>query len=183
MDIVSEINKKNTKVFRIFFDANFLSLVMYADKYLNNIDVASDVAQEAFIQLWRSDIVFLSEDKIKGFLYTTARHISLNQLKHARIVSVYLNESQKEEEASAKDNIMEQEVYMLVHAAINKLAVQSKNIILYSLQGYSNQEIADKMGVSINTVRTLKQNAYKKLKGLLKEHFYVIALLVKLQVF
>ena len=43
--------------------------------------------------------------------------------------------------------------------------------------GLSNGEIAEKLGISVNSVRTLKQNAYKKLKGLLKEYFYFLFLL------
>lgn len=182
MDIASEINKKDVKVFRKFFDANFSRLVLFTDKYLDNIDVAADVAQESFIQLWRSDVVFTSEDKIRGFLYTTARNLALNHIKHAHIVSAYLLQHM-EEELFTRDNIIEQETYQLVHAAINQLASQSKKIIIFSLQGLSNQEIADKMGISVNTVRTLKQNAYKKLKQLLKDHFYIVALLLKMQVF
>ena len=38
-------------------------------------------------------------------------------------------------------------------------------------------KIAEKLGISVNSVRTLKQNAYKKLKGLLKEYFYFLFLL------
>lgn len=77
-----------------------------------------------------------------------------------------------------RDNLIEQETYYLVYEAINQLAKQSKRIIFLSLRGYSNQEIADIMNISINTVRTLKQNAYKKLRILLKEHFSIFLMMM-----
>lgn len=179
MDAVTRINKKDSYLFKKFFEENFRAIVMFADKYVDNMELSTDVAQESFIQLWHSDIEFASQEKLKGFLYTTARNISLNHIKHARVISKW-QEQQNKEEVEMADYIIEQETYKLVHLAINSLATQSKEIILLSLQGLTNQEIADKLGVSINTVRTLKQNAYRKLKGLLKEYFYVIAFLLKL---
>ena len=50
----------------------------------------------------------------------------------------------------------------------------------YSEAGFDQEGYclyAEKLGISINSVRTLKQNAYKKLKGLLKDYFYLLFLL------
>ena len=47
------VNKKDYKLFGAFFKENFPFLVMFADKYVNDMDMAADIAQEAFIQLWR----------------------------------------------------------------------------------------------------------------------------------
>lgn len=173
MNIVAEINKKNVKAFRLFFEDNFANVVIFADKYLDNEDMAADIAQECFIQLWCSDNIFSSVEGMRGFIYTIARNLSLNQIKHAHVVTDWLNDNITEEILFTRDNLIEQETYRLVYEAINQLAKQSKRIILLSLRGYSNQEIADIMNVSINTVRTLKQNAYKKLRIILKEHFFL----------
>ena len=73
--------------------------------------------------------------------------------------------------------MIEEEVYSIVYKAIDELAPRSKKVILLSLQELSNGEIAEQLGISINSVRTLKQNAYKKLKGLLRDYFYLLFLL------
>ena len=49
---------------------------MFADKYLNDMEAAADVAQECFIRLWRGDMTFETEDKVRGFLYTMARNLA-----------------------------------------------------------------------------------------------------------
>ena len=41
--------------------------MMFADKYLNDMEAAADVAQECFIRLWRGDMTFETEDKVRGF--------------------------------------------------------------------------------------------------------------------
>lgn len=183
MEWLVALNKKNYKVFGKFFNENFPFIVMFADKYLEDMDLAADVAQEAFIQLWRFEGEFESMEKAKGFLYTTARHLALNHLKHERIVDEYAKVYEKEADVFFRDQVIEEETYQLVHRAVNQLAKQSRKIILLSLQGYSNQEIAEQLHISVNSVRTLKQNAYKKLRGILKEHFYLLPIVLKMNFF
>ena len=177
MDVLTGINGKDRLVFKAFFEGNFSSIVMFADKYLNDMEAAADVAQECFIQLWRGDMTFETEDKVRGFLYTMARNLALNKLKHDSIVSQYVKRGMLESEEYLRDNVIEEEVYSIVYKAIDELAPQSKKVILLSLQELSNGEIAEQLGISINSVRTLKQNAYKKLKGLLRDYFYLLFLL------
>lgn len=181
MDAVIEINRKNTKEFKKFFEANFSHLVLFADKYLRNHDLAADVAQECFIQLWHSQIEFTSMEKMRGFLYTVARNIALNHIKHKRVVVEWMVQNSGEESLFTRDNWIEHETFRFIYDAVNQLAGKSRKIILYSLEAYSNQEIAVMMGVSINTIRTLKQNAYKKLRVLLRENLGLLFMLIYLK--
>ena len=86
MDVLTGINGKDWLVFKDFFEGNFSSIVMFADKYLNDMEAAADVAQECFIQLWRGDMTFETEDKVRGFLYSMARNLALNKLEHDSFV-------------------------------------------------------------------------------------------------
>lgn len=179
MELVAELNKKDHKAFKAFFTDNFPSLVLFTRKYVGDGDVAADIAQECFIRLWYSEVVFLSLEKIKGFLYTTARNLALNQIKHQDVVAAYAQREGQEADLFFRDNLIEEETYRLVHQAIDQLSPQTKHIILLTLQGLSNQEIADKLGISVNSVRKLKYNAYRKLKILLRDQLYGLLLLLK----
>ena len=46
MDVLTGINSKDRLVFKAFFEENFSSIVMFADKYLDDMEAAADVAQE-----------------------------------------------------------------------------------------------------------------------------------------
>lgn len=183
MNTVTGINEKNNRVFRAFFEKNFSSVVLFADKYLDDMAMAADIAQECFIRLWREKLTFESEDKVKGFLYVMAKRLALNELKHEAIVSRYEQRKMLESEAYFRDNVIEEEVYTMVYKAIDALAPQSRQVILLSLQELSNGEIADRLNISINSVKTLKQNAYKKLRGLLKDYFYLFILIKRMRLF
>lgn len=176
MGTILGIGEKNKQDFKLLFNDFFPSLVLFVDRYLNDDDKSADVAQECFIRLWKSSNEFESIDKTKSFLYKTARNICLNEFRHNVVVDEY-NTVVKclNSDVFFRDNIIEEETYSLVYSAINKLAPQSKKIILLSLRGYGNIEIAEELNISVNTVRTLKQNAYKKLKGILHDYFYLIS--------
>ena len=170
------LNRNNKKAFKQFFENFYPSVCVYAGKYLKDINLAEDFTQEAFIEYWRSKGQFTDIKAIKGFIYTVTKNKCLNHLK---ITSI--RENIIKNDFSLNDYfyelILEEETYSIVHHAVNKLASQSRKIIWLSLEGNKNQDIAEQLGVSINTIKTLKKNAYKELRDLLKNQAYVILLL------
>ena len=75
------------------------------------------------------------------------------------------------------DEITRRETYRIVRESINKLPDRSRQIALLTLQGFSSQEIADQLDVSINTVKTLKKNAYAKLREIISNQYVILILL------
>ena len=55
--------------------------------------------------------------------------------------------------------IIEQETFRIVRKAVEELPTQMRNIILYSMKGLKNNEIADKLQISEGTVHKLKKNS------------------------
>lgn len=63
----------------------------------------------------------------------------------------------------------------IIENAINTLPKKCASIIRLSAKGLTNANIAEKLGLTINTIKTQKKIAYKRLKPILKEHFILIA--------
>ena len=72
--------------------------------------------------------------------------------------------------------IIEQETFRIVRKAVEELPTQMRNIILYSMKGLKNNEIADKLQISEGTVHKLKKIAYRKLRESLKGINYILCL-------
>ena len=170
MNLISKIEYKQPEVFQKLFRGNFPKLLLFARRYLKEPEAAADIAQECFIRLWNSQAEFPTEEKVVGFLYTTARNLSLDYLKHAGVISAHAREIPEESDVFFHESVAEEETYEMVYRAINMLASQAKRVMLLTLEGKSNPEIAELLGISVNSVRTHKQSAYKKLKTILQEY-------------
>lgn len=159
--------KRNTDI-EGFYKKFFHTLVMFCDKYLNDIEKAENIAQDCFYKMLTSDFVPVSEEKSKGFLYKTAQNLCLSNLRHQKVIDKYNEHTKFLGHEFYEDNIEEQERNAFVYKTIKALPPQSEKIILFTLKEYSNKEIAEKLDISINTVKTLKKLAFSKLRENLK---------------
>lgn len=158
----------NNKDFKIFFQEYFESVYRFSRKYTVNDDLARDITQETFIRLYERRADFKVNEQAKSFVYLTARNLCLDNLRHKNIEQEYLQQLPPlEEDPTVLQEITLQETLRILHAAIQKLPPQSKEIINQSLNGKNNTEIAATLSISVNTVKTLKKNAYNTLRRLL----------------
>lgn len=170
-----EVNLKREDEFRHLFDDFYIPLCLFANKYVEDAELSADIVQECFIKLWqiRADFTFLHQ--VKAFLYTSVRNKCLNELEHQKVVHE-VNEKiiAKSKEEFFHDHLIEQEAYRILVGGIEQLPKQMKAIMRLALEGISNGDIAQELNVSVETVRSLKKIAYKKLRTILKEYYYLL---------
>ncbi|MFA8435077.1 MAG: RNA polymerase sigma-70 factor [Marinifilaceae bacterium] len=155
--------KRKRTEFRQFFEGFYPMLCLFAQKYVQDTDVASDMVQDAFIKLWKGKEDFENENAVKGFLYTVTRNNCLNYIKHNKIVLDYSVQAM-ESEQFFRDHIIEEETYKSIHDAIEVLPSQGKRVVEMSMRGFKNPEIALRLNISVNTVKSVKSNAYRLLR-------------------
>ncbi|MGV8136946.1 MAG: RNA polymerase sigma factor [Mangrovibacterium sp.] len=173
---VEKLNSGDPKALRLFFDGFYPSVCVYAIKFIKQSDIAEDIAQDAFVQFWKIRDHFTSIRKIRAFIYTTVRNACINYLKQKKTRESILAWNQAIEELSY-ELLIEEETYRLLDAAIQQLPNRTREIILLALQGHNNPEIAEIMGVSINTIKTLKKNAYVDLRHMLSHQTHLLFIL------
>lgn len=171
------LNKSN---FRDLFDQYFKALVGFANTYLSDIALSEDLVQEVFVNLWEKQDEYQNHTAFKVYIYRTVRNKCLNHIRHQKVVDNYIQESlpQIETEEFFLNQVLSEEVSRLLYKFISELPAKRQQIVRYSLLGLKNQEIADIMGISVNTIKSQKMYAYKELREKLGEHAYMIALLL-----
>ena len=174
----------NNNNFKFFFQEYFEPVFQFARKYTENDAIARDFTQDAFIKLYEKRKDFDVIEKAKSFLYTTTRNLCLNHLKHKKIELQYFQEVKIEDEEAEEQFYLEevtyQETLRILRAAIDQLPPQTREVILVSLDGKNNNEIAETLDISVNTVKTLKKNAYKSLRESLgSRNLYILLFLLR----
>jgi RNA polymerase sigma-70 factor (ECF subfamily) len=168
------------KEYKSLFQKLYTSLCLFANKYVENIEVSKDIVQEVFIKVWEDKIEFQNENSIKSYLYTAVKNRSLDYLKSKRYKStdhLPIKDLEKlETEPFFLREVVILETSNIIEEAINTLPNKCAQIIRMSIKSFTNMEIAKELGVSINTIKAQKRIAYKRLKPLLKEHFALLLL-------
>ena len=79
-----------------------------------------------------------------------------------------------------EDFILENEIHEELYRALKDLPEQSRRVVVMTMHGLSNQEIASQLNISQNTVKTLKLKAYRVLRERLKNvHWFLLFLLLR----
>lgn len=162
--------------FKHFFESLYPSLCLFANRYLRDPDASLDITQDAFVYIWKMKDKIHSIDSAKTYLYKYVRNRSLNYLRDQKQRSL-LNYEQLNSETFFRDNLIEEETYQLIYKAIWNLPPQGQKVIELALDGLKNQEIAEELNITINTVKTIKQRAFKVMREELKENVFVLFML------
>jgi len=170
---IRHINRGKKNVFKDLFDHYFSALAAFGYKYIPDPPIVEDMVQEAFIACWEKRADFSHINALKSFLYTSVRNKCLNHLKHQAVQKKHEGALVYELESDLHftNHVIEEETFNLLHAEIRDLPRSAQEIMMLALNGLKNQEIAEELNISLNTVKTQKKIAYSKLKDRLGHRF------------
>ncbi|SMO74879.1 RNA polymerase sigma-70 factor [Solitalea koreensis] len=157
--------------FKTLFHQHFKRLCQFSFNIVKDEDVAKDIVQELFMKLWNLSNSDKLEEKFEPYAYTAVKNLSLNYLRTRETYHKY--QDQLTEDTFSFDPFHEQATlnqkelfYIKLLAAIDKLPEQRRKIFLLSnVDGLKYSEIADQLGISINTVKTQIKLAYQFLRA------------------
>lgn len=181
--IFERMQKGDSDAFEYFFKTYIDSLYAYALGFCQDVEFAEDVVQEAFVRFWMMREKISYSDSIYGYLQRSVRNICINQQVHAKVEEKYRQEilNTEEEVFDWEDLDSLEELRRQLLEAIDRLPEKCREIFILScVEGLKYTEVCDKLGVSINTVKTQVRFAYKKLRDDLNVPAKMIILLVAL---
>lgn len=172
------LKKRDKEAFSAIYAKYHRYLYALAFKYLKDSGMAEDVLQHVFVKLWESTADIHIEINLKNYLYTMTKNFILNLIRdHKEAVSLsYMN---AQIDLPAEDDIArmleDRELQDLLYKAIEALPPQKKEVCMRRLKtSDSNQQIAEKMGISVHTVKSHYQESLK----LLRNYFQQIKLML-----
>lgn len=177
-NIIKHIKKGERKAFKEVFDAYFHALSAFGYKFVPDPPAVEDMVQEAFISFWQKRQDFDHLATLKSFLYTSVRNKCLNHLKHQAVRKKHEADLvfELESDHSFSRHVIEEDTFNQLLAEIRLLPESAREIMILAFNGLKNQEIADELDISINTVKTQKKIAYSKLKQKLEPRFEAVLL-------
>ena len=132
-------------------------LIYFAMRFLKSREYAEDVFQDAFTVVWQSRRFINPDASFSSYLYTIMRNRILNQLRNAaneeKLKESILSQALDYTE-DTKREVMLNDLKSLISHALQQLTPRQREIFEMSREAQlSHKEIADKLGISLNTVQ------------------------------
>jgi RNA polymerase sigma-70 factor, ECF subfamily len=169
--------------FELMFRKYFVHLCCFANKFVDDPDLAQEIVQDVFTKIWENREDIDPELPLKGYLFKIVRNLSLNKLQRRKVESkyteIYKQVYSDHSEFSVHESLLARELENNIAIAIDKLPAQCKKIFeLSRSEGLKYSEIATTLNISVKTVETQMSRALKSLRYELSEYLTVIILLL-----
>jgi RNA polymerase sigma-70 factor (ECF subfamily) len=167
--LLNLLRQGNKDAFTCIYERYHKMLYALSYRYLKGQAAAEDAVQHVFVKLWehRADIIVMAN--LRNYLYSMTKNYILNYIRneHGAVAHNYrMAQAAGAVEDNLLENIERKELMTMFYRAIALLPVQKKEICLLKMENkLSNQEIADKMQLSVNTVKTHYAQAIKLLRS------------------
>ncbi len=143
-------------------------LVGFSFQYVEDGDVAEDVVQDVFSNLWNQSDRIEVKTNVKSYLFGAVRNACLNQLKHLKVVKSHENATIQSEAADTSDFMEMDELQKKIESALCQLPEKRRQIFEMSrFEGKKYHEIADELDISIKTVETQMSRTLKVMRDIL----------------
>lgn len=147
-------------------------LVAYATRLLEDMEAAEDVVQRAFVRLWENGHDVPDGDAELPFLYKVVRNLAANEWRRRETHYRRLHQGCQEgrpllaAHASGPEHEMEaRELAVALGAAVEGLPARRREVFILSrYHGLTNQQVAEVLGVSSQTVANQLVSALRTLR-------------------
>lgn len=146
--------------FEAHFRRLYLPLGMFALRIVDNADDAEDIVEDTFMKAWQAISGGTEIDNFNSYIYRSVRNECVSFLRRKRELEDIDSIPEISEEiidTSFRD--------ARIWKAIDELPEKCREIFLMSKRdGFSNAEIAEELGISINTVKNQMAKAFTRLR-------------------
>ena len=176
-EAIEKAKQGDAQAFQALYDKHKRRVYSLCLRMTANTAEAEDLAQEAFLQLYRKIATFRGESAFSTWLHRLSVNVVLMHLRKKSLPVVSLEETTQggEEDTPKKDFGAEDLALagsidrMQLQRAVNDLPPGYRTIfVLHDIEGYEHNEIATIVGCSIGNSKSQLHKARMKLRDLLK---------------
>ena len=170
-ELVSLLKSRDSKAFSYLYDNYSGSLYTIIAQLVNDMEIANDVLQEVFINIWRK---IESYDPVKGRLFTwmlnIARNAAIDKIRSKGYRDNQRTQPILETESSGMRMSSNPAVSDVgLKKVLTTLNEESRKLIdLSYFQGFTHEEIAKMLGIPLGTVKTRIRTAIIQLRTMIQ---------------
>jgi RNA polymerase sigma-70 factor (ECF subfamily) len=173
--LLERIVARDSEALAALYDRRHREAFSLAYRIVNDVGLAEDVVQEAFLSVWRSAATFdARRGQVRSWLLAIVHHRSVNHIRRRPVVddAVMLNEDLAiGEQLDVWRQVYERMRNEDIRAALRQLPDEQRvPVELAYFGGMSYSEIAERLDVPLGTIKSRIRLAFRKLQMFL-DHY------------
>lgn len=174
--LIVDFNSRKERAWKEVYDGFFGPLYQYAFRITQSNQEAEDIVHNCFVRIWENEKQYDDAKHLKGTLYTSVKNRCLDNIRQRKSIQSSISEMQYLGETEEnREDVFDADVRMsvllksLLHE-VHRLPRRSREMVLSRyMHRKSSKEIADEMGVTVQTVDNTLSQTRKKLQEKLKD--------------
>lgn len=173
--------------FEKLFDSYYSMLCLVAYDMVKNKHLAEEIVDDVFFNLWQKRNSIEINKSIRAYLVRSVKNRSINwleQTKTERLLMATATDISTYEEILWDNNyplgnLLEKELRSSINESINALPEQCRKIFLLNRNDdLTYEEIAEKLSISVNTIKTQMKIALAKLRESLSDYLPMLFMIL-----
>ncbi|HWZ83350.1 MAG TPA: sigma-70 family RNA polymerase sigma factor [Terriglobales bacterium] len=175
-EAIERAKQGDEAAFEVLYNLHKRRVYSLCLRMVSNPAQAEDLAQEAFLQLFRKIGTFRGESAFSTWLHRMTVNVVLMNLRRKGLPLVSLEETLETDEETPRKELGAQDMKLTgsidrlqLQRAIEKLPPGYKTVfVLHDVEGFEHNEIAEMVGCSIGNSKSQLHKARLKLRDALK---------------
>jgi len=172
--LIEGLRRRDKVIFDYIFNYYYSSLCIFSMKYLIDRNEGEDLVQDFFVSLWIEAPNLQIRSSLKSYLFAAVKNRCLDFQKHQKVVNKfqsYILFTTEEGDSTTDHYLAESELRQTIQKSLEKLSPRCREIFeLSRLNGLSNKEISELLGITKRTVELQISNSLKVLRKELVEY-------------
>lgn len=184
-DLLQQVAEGDGEAFRILFLHYGPMLKTFLLKLSKSRETAEDLVHDVFLEIWKNREQLTQIEQFKPYLFRAVHNRAHRSFERQAKESLILHELRKEQSLAVsfegEDRISTEEVRNFIRQAVDKLTSQQKKIFLLSRhEGLSHRDIADRLGISSQSVSNHLSDALRFLRDEIGNSYgsYALAIII-----
>jgi RNA polymerase sigma-70 factor (ECF subfamily) len=175
-ELLGLLKKNDEEFLKVIFRLYYSGLCTYAATFVKIPDLAEEIVQETLIKFWESRTHINVENSFKAYIFRSVHNNCINYLKYSEVLRrqskrmteeiLYHNEvALRNFSPAVIDDLISEELEKKLNQVLSELPPKARKIFMMSrFDQLTYVEIANNLGISVNTVKTQMKRVLSKLR-------------------
>jgi len=172
--LLEKAQSGDEEAFALLYEDFYTPIFRFVLKKVSDVDLAEDLTQTVFMKAWKADNgLAKNHPSPLAYFYTVARNLVTDHYRKKKTVLLEGSDEEEDklqalpsEEPDPQELLETAEAQTFVKNLLGGIKTEYREVLdLKFLKGYSNAEVAEKLGKTEMNIRQIQVRALRKLKS------------------